>query len=90
MNKDDLAVYRNAIEEFCYDMLTSTTKSADYSTEYYKMELAKRRATNQDFRIMASIFADIMSKELMKGKIINDKEKLTRDCLAKAWKKYNK
>lgn len=91
MRREDLAIYQDYIEEYCYNLLISSPTSKDHSIEYYKMELDKRNATKQDFRKLARYFAEYMAQEIKRGVKCNNKTeeiKITSRCLKKAWKRY--
>ena len=88
--------YQELWEEIIFEQLISTTRAKDPALDYYKNELKKQKASEQDFRQFAKEYASIVVKKYKKttkdyalNLTPEEKKEIVSNALQEAWKKYN-
>jgi len=88
--------FKEVFEETIFEQLISVTRAKDSALEYYKNELKKQKASEDDFRRFAKTYADIVVekyKETTNEDIAalspEEKKEIISKSLEDAWNKYN-
>jgi hypothetical protein len=93
MSSSPLEQKKKMASEFLYQQLVSTEKSEENAAEFLRMELRKRKANLAELRKISDYFGEAIATE-MENKSSNlsqaEKSKITKECLEKAYKRWNK
>lgn len=93
MKTDALSEFKEFIADVLYQHLVSTDKSNELAIDFLKMRVKQRRMTYNEIRKLSRLYADFVTEALVASGSPNpgpkDKEKITRESIDKAWKKYD-